>query len=279
MWKSQFTVNGYKLTWQDARVQAAGVPVKVNGLRIEMEGFGPKGPALKARAWIVPGDFSSAAYAMVAVAARGSATVTLDEIEAGRRSSVGRKVKTLAAIARIVRTAQAHGARVVFTNGCFDLLHVGHVRYLREARPPFSPDAVVAEFGAERVTVAIDAAQNPKMASGYEVFIDGGRTATGADAVEWAKKVDGVGVKTILPTSKSTDGVRTGYDLPLIRAIKESTAADVVASGGAGTLPHFLEAVQAGATVLLAASVFHYCTFSIRQVKEYLRGRGLTVKL
>jgi cyclase len=117
---------------------------------------------------------------------------------------------------------------------------------------------MVREFGPDRVTVAIDAAQNRQLASGYEVFIDGGRTATGADAIEWAKRVDGYGVRTILPTSKSTDGVRGGYDLPLIRAIKNATSAEVVASGGAGKLEHFYEAYQAGATILLAASVFHF---------------------
>jgi imidazole glycerol-phosphate synthase subunit HisF len=130
---------------------------------------------------------------------------------------------------------------------------------------------MVKEFGPDRVTVAIDAAQNRQLASGYEVFIDGGRTATGADAIEWAKRVDGYGAHTILPTSKSTDGVREGYDLPLIRAIKNATAAEVVASGGAGKLEHFYEAYQAGATVLLAASVFHFNVIPIPELKRYLQ--------
>jgi cyclase len=144
------------------------------------------------------------------------------------------------------------------------------------------PDVIremVQAFGSDKVTVAIDAAQNKAMPSGYEVYIDGGRTATGADAVEWAKKVDGFGVKTILPTSKSTDGVRTGYDLPLIRAIKGATSAAVVASGGAGQLSHFLDAVQAGATVLLAASVFHFNVIGIRELKKYLAERQVPVNL
>jgi cyclase len=84
-------------------------------------------------------------------------------------------------------------------------------------RKPELIEVMVAELKADKVTVAIDVAQNPSMPSGYEVWIDGGRTATGADAIEWAKRVDGYGVQTILPTSKSTDGVKTGYDLPLIR--------------------------------------------------------------
>lgn len=145
----------------------------------------------------------------------------------------------------------------------------------------FRKPEVIAEmiraFGRDRVTVAIDAAINTAMPSGYEVFIDGGRTATGKDAIEWAKQVSDYGAATILPTSKSTDGVRTGYDLPLIRKIREITEADVVASGGAGTLEHFYEAVQSGATVLLAASVLHFKVITIPELKSYLSGKGVPV--
>jgi len=97
------------------------------------------------------------------------------------------------------------------------------------------------------------------------------------DAVEWAKRVDGYGVQVILPTSKSGDGARTGYDVPVIKAIKEVVSADVVASGGAGKLEHFYEAVQAGATILLAASIFHFGIIEIGDLKAYLRGRGVAV--
>ena len=134
---------------------------------------------------------------------------------------------------------------------------------------------IVKEFGPERVTVAVDADANPAMPSGYEVYVDGGRTATGTDAVEWAKRVDGYGVGCILPTSKAGDGAKTGYDLPLIRGIAQSVNAPVVASGGAGTLEHFLEAVHAGASILLAASVFHFGALTIPDVKRYLAERGV----
>jgi cyclase len=137
---------------------------------------------------------------------------------------------------------------------------------------------MVKEFGKDKITVAIDAAVNPKLPSGYEVYIDGGRTATGSDAIEWAKRADGYGVGTILPTSKTTDGVKTGYDLPLIRKIKAATSAEVVASGGAGTLEHFYDAAQAGATVLLAASVFHFNIIGIPELKVYLKKRGVLVR-
>ena len=138
---------------------------------------------------------------------------------------------------------------------------------------------MVKELGADKVTVAIDVAQNAAMPSGYEVYIDGGRTATGADAIEWTKKVVGYGVGTVLPTSKSTDGVRTGYDLPLIRKIREVTDADIVASGGAGTMEHFAEAAEAGATVLLGASVFHFNIIAIPELKQFLKGRGFNVRV
>ncbi len=144
-------------------------------------------------------------------------------------------------------------------------------------KPEVIKDMVTA-LGSQRITVAIDAAVNRKMPSGYEVYIDGGRTATGSDAVEWAKKVDGYGVAVILPTSKTTDGVKTGYDLPLIRKIKAATSAQVVASGGAGKLEHFYDAVKAGATILLAASVFHFNIIGIEDLKAYLKGRGVSVE-
>ena len=137
---------------------------------------------------------------------------------------------------------------------------------------------MIKEFGPDKVTVAIDVDQNDAMPSGYEVYIDGGRTATGADAIEWAKKVDGFGVQVILPTSKAGDGAKTGYDLPVIRAMKDVVSATIVASGGAGEPEHFYQAVEAGATVLLAASVFHFNMLQISEVKEYLRSRGVSVQ-
>lgn len=146
-------------------------------------------------------------------------------------------------------------------------------------RRPGVIEEMVREFGPDRVTVAIDVDRNPSLPSGYEVYIDGGRTATGADALEWARRVDGMGVRVILPTSKATDGARTGYDLPLIRMLVESLSAAVVASGGAGAKEHFREAAQAGATILLAASVFHFGAIRIPELKIYLRQQGLNVRI
>ncbi|MBO5761222.1 MAG: imidazole glycerol phosphate synthase subunit HisF [Lentisphaeria bacterium] len=139
--------------------------------------------------------------------------------------------------------------------------------------------AMIKEFGVDAVTVAIDVDVNPALPSGYEVYIDGGRTATGKDALEWAKEVDGMGVKVILPTSKAGDGAKTGYDLPVIRKMAEVCSASIVASGGAGKMEHFLEAVQAGANVLLAASVFHFHMIDIPELKKYLAANGVKVRL
>jgi cyclase len=146
-------------------------------------------------------------------------------------------------------------------------------------RNPQMIEEMIKEFGEERVTVAIDVDKNQKLQSGYEVYIDGGRTATGADAVEWAKRIDSFGVKVILPTSKATDGAKTGYDLPLIKTIAKATRAEIVASGGAGEMKHFLDAVKAGATILLAASVFHFNIIKIPELKDYLRRERINVNL
>jgi len=143
-------------------------------------------------------------------------------------------------------------------------------------RPDLIAEMVKA-LGSERVTVAIDVDANTELPSGYEVYIDGGRTATGVDAIEWAKRIDGYGVGCILPTSKATDGALTGYDLPLIRGIVEVVSVPVVASGGAGAMEHFYQAAQAGAGVLLAASVFHFGVINIPVLKQYLRDRGIAI--
>jgi cyclase len=144
-------------------------------------------------------------------------------------------------------------------------------------RRPAVMGEIIRECGRDAVVAAIDAAANPTMPSGYEVWIDGGRTATGADAVEWARCLEDIGVSVILPTSKSADGVRSGYDLPLLRALRKAVKVQLVASGGAGKLEHFYEAVEAGADILLAASVFHFGIISIPQLKQYLRSRGVAV--
>jgi len=135
-------------------------------------------------------------------------------------------------------------------------------------------------FGSERITVAIDARRNKKMPSGFELVVSGGTRPVGKDAIEWAKRCQELGAGVILPTSMDGDGTQTGYDLEFTKAISDVVDLPVVASGGAGKLEHFYEgAVLGGAQVLLAASVFHYRLLRIREVKEYLREKGLKVNL
>ncbi len=144
-------------------------------------------------------------------------------------------------------------------------------------RNPGLIDDMIRVFGTGCLTVAIDVDVNPALPSGYEVYVDGGRTATGKDAVEWAKIVDGKGVDVILPTSKAGDGAKTGYDIPVIKAMSDVCKASIVASGGAGKMEHFLEAANAGAEILLAASVFHFHMIDIPELKAYLRSNGVTL--
>jgi cyclase len=135
-------------------------------------------------------------------------------------------------------------------------------------------------FGREKVTVAIDARRNKKMSSGFELVISGGTKPVGKDAVAWAEQCQDLGAGVILPTSMDGDGTQTGYDLEFTRAVSETVDLPVIASGGAGKLEHFYEGVVlGGAQILLAASVFHYRILRIREVKEYLRNKGMKVNL
>ncbi|MDB9822636.1 imidazole glycerol phosphate synthase subunit HisF [Deltaproteobacteria bacterium] len=137
-----------------------------------------------------------------------------------------------------------------------------------------------AEYGSEKVTVAIDARRSKEMPSGFELVVSGGTKPVGQDAIAWAKRCQELGAGAILPTSMDGDGTQAGYDLEFTRAISEAVDLPVIASGGAGNLEHFYEGVvQGGAQILLAASVFHYRILSIREVKEYLRDKGLRVNL
>lgn len=194
----------------------------------------------------------------------------------GRRTMVD-VVRRVAAAATVPFTV---GGGIKDVAGAAAVLDAGADKVSISSAAFKTPDllpALIKEFGA-KVTVAIDVDRNPALPSGYEVYIDGGRTATGADALEWARRVDGWGVPVILPTSKAGDGAKTGYDLPIIRMMAQATSAAIVASGGAGKLEHFHEAVEAGATILLAASVFHFNMIQIPALKQYLRSRGVSVR-
>lgn len=145
------------------------------------------------------------------------------------------------------------------------------------------PDLVrqaAEEFGSARVIVAIDGRRDDSMPSGFEVVVSGGQKGTGLDCVEWASRCEALGAGEILPTSMDGDGTLAGYDIPFTKAIAEAVSLPVIASGGAGQLEHFYQVVaEAKVAAVLAASVFHFRTFSIREVKEYLADRGVPVNL
>jgi imidazole glycerol-phosphate synthase subunit HisF len=133
-------------------------------------------------------------------------------------------------------------------------------------------------FGAQCVVLAIDAKRNPE--GGFEVFLNGGRVATGNDAIEWAREGAERGAGEILLTSMDRDGTKDGYDIELTRAVAVAVDIPVIASGGAGRLEHLSEAItDAHADAVLVASIFHYGEYRVQEAKEHLRAAGIPVRL
>lgn len=154
-------------------------------------------------------------------------------------------------------------------------------------RPEFVKEAA-ERFGSQCIVVAIDAksqklkvkSQNENDLKQWEVYIHGGRTPTGQDAVEWAQRMESYGAGEILLTSMDRDGTKEGYDIPLTKAIAEAVTIPVIASGGVGNLQHIYEGLTAGsADAALAASIFHYREYTVRQCKDFLAERGVRVRL
>ena len=133
------------------------------------------------------------------------------------------------------------------------------------------------KFGRQCVVLAVDARRSGDHR--WEVYVNGGRTPTGIDCLEWVKRATQLGAGEILLTSMDADGTKSGYDIELTRAVSEAVDVPVIASGGAGKLEHFYDVLTEGkADAVLAASVFHYGTFTVREVKEYLKSRGVEVR-
>lgn len=147
-------------------------------------------------------------------------------------------------------------------------------------RDPMLVSAAASAFGSQAVVCAIDARRVEGPRDRWEVYVAGGRTATGIDAVAWAEEVARRGSGEILLTSMDRDGTKVGFDLALTRTVARAVPIPVIASGGVGTLEHFAEGIIEGeADAVLAAGVFHFGTFSIRQVKEYMASQGIPVRL
>ncbi len=146
-----------------------------------------------------------------------------------------------------------------------------------------TPELVTAgakRFGSQCIVVAIDGKRvGDRIGDRWEVFIDGGRVPTGLEVVAWARRVEELGAGEILLTSMDTDGTQAGYDLPMLHAVSSAVSIPVIASGGAGALPHFYDALTAGgADAALAASLFHYRQLSVGEVKAYLAERGVPIR-
>jgi cyclase len=142
--------------------------------------------------------------------------------------------------------------------------------------PQLVADAA-GRYGSQCIVVAIDA---KRAGQGWEVFTHGGRRPTGLDAIEWARKMQSLGAGEILLTSMDRDGTRDGFDLALTRAVSDAVDVPVIASGGVGNLQHLVEGIEEGhADAVLAASVFHYGEYTVRQAKEYMSQHGIEVRL
>lgn len=134
------------------------------------------------------------------------------------------------------------------------------------------------KFGSQCVVLAVDAKRREN-SDGWEIYVNGGRTPTGLDCLDWVKKAVGLGAGEILLTSMDADGTKDGYDIELTRAVSEAVNVPVIASGGAGEPEHFYRVLTEGkADAVLAASVFHYGKYIIRQIKDYLKSRGVEVR-
>jgi len=145
------------------------------------------------------------------------------------------------------------------------------------ARPDLLAEAA-ERFGSQCVVLSVDARRAPAVSSGFEVTTHGGRVGTGIDAVSWTRRATELGAGEILLNSMDADGTTVGFDVELIRAVRDVVTVPVIASGGAGTLAHFAPAVDAGADAVLAASVFHFGTLRISEVKNALHAAGHPVR-
>jgi cyclase len=208
--------------------------------------------------------------------------------------------KTMVEVARKVADSVdipfAVGGGISSIEGIKDILDAGADKVGINTAAVKNPDFVkeaAQTFGSQRITVAVDARRNPKVTPGksvyemedgsrawFELVIYGGRQPMGIDAIDWCRKVEKLGAGELLPTSMDRDGTNIGYDIPLTKAICDAVDIPVIASGGASTPQHILEAFEkAGVDSALAAGMFHRSEYTVSQVKEFLKSKGIPVKL
>jgi len=174
------------------------------------------------------------------------------------------------------------GGGVRTTQDIRDLLNAGADKVSLNTAAVYNPEIVREAsymFGSQCIVVAIDGKKTGKTPSGFEISVHGGRTMTGIDCLEWAKRAEELGAGEILLTSMDADGTKDGYDIPMTRAVTDIVGIPVIASGGAGTAKHLRDAVvEANADAVLAASIFHYREIPVRELKRYLASEGIPVR-
>lgn len=175
------------------------------------------------------------------------------------------------------------GGGVRTTADIRDLLNAGADKVSLNTAAVFNPEVLREAsrmFGSQCIVVAIDAKKTGQTPSGFEISVHGGRTMTGIDCLEWARKAEELGAGEILLTSMDADGTKDGYDIPMTRAVTDIVGIPVIASGGAGAAVHLRDAIlQANADAVLAASIFHYREIPIKSLKQYLSAEGIPVRL
>ncbi|MFB3897528.1 MAG: imidazole glycerol phosphate synthase subunit HisF [bacterium] len=197
----------------------------------------------------------------------------------------GRKtmVEVVKKTAAVISVPLAVGGGIGSIEDMQKLISVGASKVSINTAAVKNPDLIsnaAKELGAKSLIVAIDYRRSAAMPSGWEVLINGGKKPTGIDAIAWAKEAESRGAGELLPTSIDTDGMKTGYDLELLKTMAEAVKLPIIASGGAGNLDHLYQAIAVGkADAVLAASIFHFREYTIKQAKEYLRSKGISVNL
>ncbi|MBN1809339.1 MAG: imidazole glycerol phosphate synthase subunit HisF [Planctomycetes bacterium] len=224
-------------------------------------------------------DACDPAEAAAAYSEQGADEVVFLDIAAtveGRRT----RMEWVKKVAEAVRVPFAVGGGIGTIDDMEELFDIGVSKVSVNSaavRDPGLVSRAAERFGSGRLVVAVD---GQTVDGRMEVLVSGGNKRTGLDVVEWAKKVEGLGAGEILLTSKDADGVQSGYDIPMTRAVAEATGIPVTASGGCGELEHFVQAVREGkASAVLAASVFHFGKFTVGQVKQYMKDKGIPVRM
>ena len=185
--------------------------------------------------------------------------------------------------AKSVKIPFTVGGGINSINSINDLLRAGADKVSLNSSAVKNPDIISkssSNFGTQCIVIAIDARKKINNSNEWEVYVKGGRENTGLDVISWAKKVEELGAGEILLTSMDKDGTKSGYDVDLLRTITNSTNIPVIASGGVGTLDHLYDGiVKGGASAVLAASIFHYGEYKIKDAKEYLNSKNVSVRL